>query len=75
MEARSPMTTTHQHSQQPQIPEPESSTTALQLPAAVTFFMSRGQRRDLLRALRTVSADRTHALLSIIAEHQTREPS
>ncbi len=45
------------------IPQPVVETDQDHLPIALTFFLSRGQRIAIVRALRSLDTDRTRALM------------
>jgi hypothetical protein len=47
----------------PPLPRPRAESDTGALPSAVTFFMTRSQRAELLGALRAHGHDRTQALL------------
>ncbi|MFG0247106.1 MAG: hypothetical protein ACF8MF_13745 [Phycisphaerales bacterium JB052] len=55
----------------PALPQPRIEHRTSHLPTAVTFFMTRGQRRALLDALKPVSDDRSRALLIALGLHET----
>lgn len=48
------------------VPEPSPPPDPERLPSAVTFFLSAGQRRAVLAALRAIDRDRTRALLRVL---------
>lgn len=48
------------------VPEPSPPPDPERLPSAVTFFLSAGQRRMVLAALRAIDRDRTLALLRML---------
>jgi len=51
-------------------PSPASAPEPSTLPSAVTFFLSAGQRRRVLAALRAIDHDRTRALLAALGVHE-----
>ncbi len=55
----------------PALPQPRIEHHTAHLPSTVTFFMTRGQRRALLDALKLLSDDRTRALLITVGLHDT----
>lgn len=57
----------------PALPQPRIEHRTTHLPSAVTFFMTRGQRRALLDTLKPVSDDRTRALLITLGLHDTSD--
>lgn len=60
------------------VPEPIKEQDQTGLPSALTFFLTRAQRLEVLRALKAIDRDRVVALLkafniSAEAEHTSRE--
>lgn len=49
-----------------QIPQPKPEPTQDHLPAALTFFLSRQQRTQILRALKSLDPNRTAALINAL---------
>ena len=45
------------------VPQPKSDKTTNDLPASLTFFVSRKQRTQMIHALKALSKDRVEALM------------
>tara|TARA_R110000868_G_scaffold119469_1_gene316709 strand:+ start:447879 stop:448124 length:246 start_codon:yes stop_codon:yes gene_type:complete len=50
----------------PSIPQPQQEPNQHHLPAALTFFLTRKQRTQILRALKALDQNRTAALISAL---------
>jgi len=48
------------------MPQPQTEPSQSHLPAALTFFLTRDQRKQILRALKVLDPDRVNALLAAL---------
>lgn len=55
------------------LPKPKLETSTGALPSALTFFVTRAQRNEILRTLKRLSHDRSRALLIALGEIQPGE--
>lgn len=54
------------HDRSPSLPQPSPERSTATLPAAITFFVTRSQRRAICAALGRITTDRSTALLSAL---------